>query len=245
MDSAKQKVALVTGASRGIGRAIALALATTGCHLLVNYRSRRDDAQETLNLIENLGGRGELCPFDVADAAACEPALAKILSAHPRIDVLVNNAGIRQDALLVFMKPEQWAQVIAANLNSFFNVTQPVAKQMALNRWGRIVTIASTAGQTGVAGQANYAAAKAGVIGASKTLARELAKRGVTVNVIAPGFIETEMTQALPREQLLKQIPAGRFGKPEEVAAAVAFLCSDSAAYINGAVLNINGGVYT
>lgn len=245
MDSAKKKVALVTGASRGIGRAIALALATNGCHLLINYRSRRDEAQETLNLIESQGGTGELCPFDVADAAACEQAVAKILLTHPRIDILINNAGIRQDALLVFMKPEQWAQVIATNLNSFFNVTQPVAKQMALQRWGRIISIASTAGQTGVEGQANYSAAKAGVIGASKSLAREVAKRGVTVNVLAPGFIETEMTKDLPREQLLKQIPAGRFGKPEEVAAAAAFLCSDSAAYINGAVINVNGGVYT
>jgi 3-oxoacyl-[acyl-carrier protein] reductase len=245
MDSAKKKVALVTGASRGIGRAITLALATSGCHLLVNYRTRRDDAQETLDLLEQRGGTGELCPFDVADAAACETALAKILQSHQRIDVLINNAGIRHDALLVFMKPEQWAQVIDTNLNSFFNVTQPVAKQMALQRWGRIITIASTAGQTGVEGQANYSAAKAGVIGASKSLAREVAKRGVTVNVLAPGFIETEMTKDLPREQLLKQIPAGRFGKPEEVAATAAFLCSDSAAYITGAVININGGVYT
>ncbi len=245
MDSAKKKVALVTGASRGIGRAIALALAKDGCHLLVNYRSRRDDAQETLNQLEQLGGSGELWPFDVADADACEQAVAKILLLHQRIDVLINNAGIRQDALLVFMQPEQWAQVIATNLNSFFNVTQPVAKQMALQRRGRIVSIASTAGQTGVEGQANYAAAKAGVIGASKALAREVAKRGVTVNVLAPGFIETEMTKDLPRDQLLKQIPAGRFGKPEEVAAAAVFLCSDAAAYINGAVININGGVYT
>ena len=143
------------------------------------------------------------------------------------------------------MNPEQWGEVIATNLNSFYNVTRPVVKQMAMNRWGRIVSIASTAGQTGVEGQVNYAAAKAGVIGASKALAREVAKRGVTVNVLAPGFIETEMTASLPREQLVSQIPAGRFGKPEEVAAAAVFLCSESAAYITGAVLNINGGVYT
>lgn len=245
MDSAKKKVALVTGASRGIGRAIALALATTGSHVLVNYRSRREEAQETLNRIENQGGTGELCPFDVADPAACETAIAKVVQSHQRIDILINNAGIRQDALTVFMKPEQWAQVIATNLNSFFNVTQPIAKQMALQRGGRIVSVASTAVQTGVEGQANYSAAKAGVIGASRSLAREVARRGVTVNVLAPGFIETEMTKDLPREPLLKQIPAGRFGRPEEVAAAAVFLCSDSAAYINGAVININGGVYT
>jgi len=144
----------------------------------------------------------------------------------------------------VFMKPEQWADVIATNLTSFYNLTQPVVKQMALNRWGRIVSIASTAGQTGVEGQVSYSAAKAGVIGASKSLAREVAKRGVTVNVLAPGFIETDMTKELPRDRVLAQIPAGRFGKPEEVAAAAAFLCSDSAAYITGAVLNINGGIY-
>ena len=212
-------MALVTGASRGIGRAIALALATAGSHLLINYRTRQTEAQETLSLIERAGGTGELCPFDVADTAACEQAVANILQSHQRIDVLINNAGIRHDGLLVFMKPEQWSEVIATNLNSFFNLTRPVAKQMALQRRGRIVSVASTAGQTGVEGQVNYSAAKAGVIGASKSLARELARRGVTVNVLAPGFIETEMTKGLPREQMLAQIPAGRFGKPEEVAA--------------------------
>jgi 3-oxoacyl-[acyl-carrier protein] reductase len=240
-----KRVALVIGASRGLGRAVALSLAATGCHVLINYRHRQPDAQETLALIERNGGRGELRPFDVADPSACEQSIADCLRSHQRIDILVNNAGIRHDTLLVFMKPEQWTDVIATNLTSFYNVTQPVVKQMAMNRWGRIVTIASTAGQTGVEGQVNYSAAKAGVIGASKSLAREVAKRGVTVNVLAPGFIETEMTAGLPREQILAQIPAGRLGRPEEVAAAAAFLCSESAAYITGAVLNINGGVYT
>jgi 3-oxoacyl-[acyl-carrier protein] reductase len=240
-----KRVALVTGASRGLGQAVALSLAAAGCHVLINYRHRQHDAAETLALIERNGGRGELRPFDVADPSACGQAIAECLRSHERIDILVNNAGIRHDTLLVFMKPEQWTDVIATNLTSFYNVTQPVVKQMAMNRWGRIVTIASTAGQTGVEGQVNYSAAKAGVIGASKSLAREVAKRGVTVNVLAPGFIETEMTAGLPREQLLAQIPAGRLGKPEEVGAAAAFLCSESAAYITGAVLNINGGVYT
>jgi 3-oxoacyl-[acyl-carrier protein] reductase len=143
------------------------------------------------------------------------------------------------------MKPEQWAEVMATNLDSFYNLTRPVVKQMALNRWGRIVTVSSTAGQTGVEGQVNYAAAKAGLIGASKSLAREVARRGVTVNVVAPGFVETDMLAGLSREQTLAQIPAGRFGRPDEVAAAAAFLCSESAGYITGAVLNINGGVYT
>ena len=240
-----KRIALVTGASRGIGRAIAVALASANCHVVINFRQRHADAEETLALVQKAGGTGELCLFDVADAETCESAVARILEAHRRIDILVNNAGIRQDALLVFMKPEQWSEVLATNLNGFYNLTKPVVKQMALQRWGRIVSVASTAGQTGVEGQVNYAAAKAGVIGASKALAREVAKRGVTVNVLAPGFIETDMTSDVPREQMLSRIPAGRFGKPEEVAAAAAFLCSDSAAYITGAVLNINGGVYT
>ena len=239
------KVALVTGASRGIGRAIAVALAAAGYRVLINYLSRHSDAEESLARIQRSGGNAELCPFDISDAIASEQAIANAIQNHKRIDVLVNNAGIRHDALMVFMQPDQWSQVIATNLNSFFNVTRPVVKQMALNRWGRIVTVASTAGQTGVEGQTNYAAAKAGVIGASRSLAREVAKRNITVNVLAPGFIETEMTATMPREQILAQIPAGRFGEAEEVAAAAAFLCSDSAAYITGAVLNINGGVYT
>jgi 3-oxoacyl-[acyl-carrier protein] reductase len=239
------RVALVTGASRGIGRAVATALAATGHHVLINFRRRQPEAEETLVLIQNAGGSGELCPFNVADALASEQAIAGILQKHRRIDVLVNNAGIRHDSLLVFMTPEHWAEVIATNLNSFFNLTKPVAKAMAMQRHGRIVSVASTAGQTGVEGQTNYSAAKAGLIGASKALSRELAKRGVTVNVLAPGFIESDMTEGLPREQILAQIPAGRLGKPEEVAAAAVFLCSDAAAYITGAVLNINGGVYT
>jgi 3-oxoacyl-[acyl-carrier protein] reductase len=240
-----KKIALVTGANRGIGRAVALALAGADCHVLINFRSGRHDAEQTLAVIKAAGGSGELCPFDVSDPSTSEEAVAGLLQKHGRIDILINNAGIRRDSLLVFMKPEQWAEVINTNLNSFFNVTRPVVKQMAMNRWGRVVTIASTAGQTGVEGQTNYSAAKAGLIGASRSLAREVAKRGVTVNVLAPGFIETDMTQGLPREQLLPQIPAGRFGKPEEVAATAAFLCTDGAAYITGAVININGGAYT
>jgi 3-oxoacyl-[acyl-carrier protein] reductase len=240
-----KRIALVTGASRGIGRAVAMALAAAGDHVLINFRSRQEDAEETLALIQCAGGKGELCPFDVSSAVASDQAVAGILQKHRRVDVLVNNAGIRHDSLLVFMTHEQWSEVLATNLNSFFNVTKPVAKAMAMQRHGRIVSIASTAGQTGVEGQTNYSAAKAGLIGASKALARELAKRGVTVNVLAPGFIETEMTADLPREQILAQVPAGRLGKPEEVAAAAVFLCSEAAAYITGAVLSINGGVYT
>ena len=242
-----KRIALVTGASRGIGRAVAVGLAAEGCHVLINFRSRRDDAEETSNIIDALScdGSAELCPFDIADADASEKAIGAIIEKHGRIDILVNNAGIRNDALLVFMTREQWSNVLTTNLNGFYNVTQPVVKQMAMNRWGRIVSIASTAGQTGVEGQSNYAAAKAGIIGATKALAREVAKRGVTVNALAPGFIETDMLDGLPKEKMISQIPAARFGRPEEVAAAAVFLCSDSAAYITGAVLNINGGVYT
>ncbi len=241
----ESRIALVTGASRGIGRAVALALATSGCHVLINFRSRQADAEETLGLIQKNGGSGDLVPFGVADSAACEKAIEQILQTHKRIDILINNAGIRDDTVFAFMSGEQWSKVINTNLNSFFNVTRPVSKHMAFQRKGRIVTIASTSGQTGVAGQVNYSAAKAGVIGASKSLARELAKRGITVNVLAPGFIETDMLEGVPREEVMQQIPAGRFGKPEEVAAAAAFLCSDSAGYINGAVININGALYT
>ena len=240
-----KKIALVTGASRGIGRAVAKSLAAAGCHVLINYRSSQREAQETLALIEQNKGTGQLCPFDVSDVAASDRAIAEIIQDHGRIDILVNNAGIRHDSLLVFMKPEQWTEVINTKLASFYNVTRLVVKQMALSRWGRIVSVASTAGQTGVEGQVNYSAAKAGIIGASKALAREVAKRGVTVNVLAPGFIETDMVDGLPRDQFIAQIPAGRFGTPEEVAAATTFLSSESAGYITGAVLNINGGVYT
>jgi 3-oxoacyl-[acyl-carrier protein] reductase len=240
-----KRIALVTGASRGIGRAVATALAKDGCHVLINFRNRQADAEATLALITQAGGSGEFCPLDVADTGESEQAIAATIQKHKRIDVLVNNAGIRLDSLLVFMQSEQWAQVIATNLNSFFNVTKPIAKQMAMQRRGRILSIASTAGQTGVEGQVNYSAAKAGIIDASKSLAREVAKRGVTVNVLTPGFIETDMTAELPREQIVAQIPAGRLGKPEEVAAAAVFLCSDAASYITGAVLNVNGGVYT
>ena len=240
----EKKIALITGASRGIGRAVALGLAAAGCHVLINYRNRQTAAEETLALIKEKDGTGDLAPFDVADSTACEEAIARILKSHQRIDILINNAGLRSDSLLVFMKPEQWATVIATNLNSFYNVTRPVVTQMALNRWGRVVTISSTSGQSGVEGQTNYAAAKAGVIGASKALAREVAKRGVTVNVLAPGFIETEMIEPRERDRFLARIPAGRFGTPEEVASAAVYLCSESAGYITGAVLNINGGAY-
>ena len=242
---AEQGAALVTGGSRGIGRAISLALAAAGHHVWINYRSREAEARETLAAVEKAGGRGALKPFDVADAAACERAVQECLAAGGPIDVLINNAGLRNDMLMVWMTPADWSKVLDANLTGFYNVTRPVVKEMLLRRRGRIVCVASTSGQAGMAGQVNYAAAKSGLIGAAKALALETAKRGVTVNVVAPGFIETEMVEGVDRAKVVPTIPMQRLGRPEEVAAAVRFLCSDDASYVTGAVLNVNGGVYT
>jgi 3-oxoacyl-[acyl-carrier protein] reductase len=242
---ADKPVALVTGGSRGIGRAISVALAGAGYHVWVNYRSREADARETLAAVAKAGGSAALKPFDVADAAACDRAVQECLAARGPIDVLVNNAGVRNDMLMVWMTPADWARVVDTNLTGFYNVTRPVVKEMLLRRRGRIVCVASTSGQAGMGGQVNYAAAKAGLIGAAKALALETARRGVTVNVVSPGFIETELLEGVDREKILPTIPARRLGRPEEVAAAVAFLCSEGAAYITGAVINVNGGVYT
>lgn len=242
---ADTRIALVTGGSRGIGRAVSEALAREGYHVLVNYRSREKEARETLEAIGKAGGSAELKPFDVADAPACDKAVQEILDAHGRIDVLVNNAGIRNDMLMVWMTPDDWRKVIETNLAGFYDVTRPVVKDMLLKRSGRIVCISSTSGQAGMAGQVNYAAAKAGLIGAAKSLALETARRGVTVNVVAPGFIETEILEGMDSRQILQAVPMKRLGRPEEVASAVVFLCSEGASYITGAVINVNGGVYT
>jgi 3-oxoacyl-[acyl-carrier protein] reductase len=242
-DGDNREIALVTGASRGIGRAVALALAKSGRHVLVNYLANQEAAREALCSIEAAGGSGELVPFDVADFEATERAVTAILERHGRVDILVNNAGIRKDMLLVWMGRDDWQTVIDTNLTGFFNVTRLIVKDMLLKRAGRIVNISSTAGHFGVAGQVNYSAAKAGLIGATRSLAREVAKRGVTVNAVAPGFIETKMLDGLPREELVKTVPMGRFGKPEEVAALVVFLCSADAAYITGEVIAVNGGL--
>ena len=242
MSEMKNQVALVTGAGRGIGRAIAESLAASGRHVLINFRSRREAAEETLRTITSAGGSAELVPFDVADAPTVRSAIERILGERERIDILVNNAGIRRDAPLGWMKDEDWQAVIDTNLMGFYHVTRPVIKEMLANRWGRVVNISSAAGQTGTAGQVNYAASKAGLIGATRALAREVAKYEVTVNAVAPGFIETEMLAGLPLEDLVKGIPAARLGTPDEVAALVVFLCSPAAAYITGQVIGINGG---
>ena len=237
------KYALVTGGSRGIGRAVAVRLAAMGYGVIVNYLSNTAAAEETLDLIS---GEGELLPFDVADREAVTSALSEWAEAHPEavIEVVVNNAGIRRDGLLMWMPEADWYSVVRTNFDGFFNVTQPLLKNMLVQRFGRIVNIVSLSGIKGMPGQTNYSAAKGGLIAATKALAQEVAKKQVTVNAVAPGFIRTEMTADLDESALRKTIPVGRFGEPEEVADLVAFLVSKQAGYITGEVISINGGIF-
>jgi len=237
------QIALVTGASGGIGKAIAIALAQTGRFVYLNFNSNRKKAEVVLEDIISKGGNGALLQFDVKSKEASEKAIKKIIMEKGKIDILVNNAGIRDDMLMVWMKKENWQNVLDTNLTGFFNVTRLVVKNMLSKRFGRIINISSTSGQTGQAGQVNYSASKAGLIGATKALAREIAKRNITVNAVAPGFIETEMIDGLPLKEIAKTIPTGRLGKPCEVAATVLFLCSKDAGYITGQVIGINGGI--
>lgn len=238
--------ALVTGAGRGIGRAVAIRLAEMGYRILINYLSNAAAAEQTLAAIRERGGEGELLPFDVADKEAVDAALDAWRAAHPDafVRVVVNNAGIRRDGLLMWMPEEDWYRVVRTNLDGFFHVTQPLLKEMLVRKTGRIVNIVSLSGLKGLPGQANYSAAKGGVIAATKALAQEVAKKGVTVNAVAPGFIRTDMTADLDEATLKKTIPAGRFGEAEEVADLVAFLVSEHAAYITGEVISINGGIF-
>lgn len=242
-----QRYALVTGGGRGIGRAVALRLAREGFVVVINYLQNESAAAETLRLVEEAGGRGELLRFDVADQTSVEGALERWHATHEgaKITVLVNNAGIRRDNLMMWMPDEDWNRVLRTSLDGFFFTTRLLLKNMLLNKWGRIINIVSLSGIKGLPGQTNYSAAKGGVIAATKALAQEVAKKRVTVNAVAPGFIRTDMTADLDEATLKKEIPAGRFGEPEEVADLVAFLCSDGAGYITGEVISINGGLYT
>lgn len=241
------RYALVTGGSRGLGKAVCLKLAAQGTPVIINYRSNEAAARQTLDEIEAAGGRGELLPFDVSSPGEIEAALARWSESHPDdyVGTLVNNAGIRQDSLMIFMQDKQWRDVLDTTLNGFFHITRRLLKDMLTHRSGRIVNMASLSGIKGLPGQVNYSAAKAALIGATKALAQEVAPRKVTVNAVAPGFIESDMTKDLDEAALKKMVPMGRFGKPEEVASLVAFLCSDEAAYITGEVISINGGLYT
>lgn len=241
------KVALVTGGSRGIGRAVCLKLSATGYYVIVNYHNNEEEARCTLSLMKENGGDGEIMQFDVADANGVVTALDDWQKQHPAdcIEVLVNNAGIRKDSLMLWMEDEQWNTVLDTSLNGCFQVTRALLKNMLVRKYGRIVNVVSLSGLKGLPGQTNYSAAKAGVIGLTKSLAQEVARKNVTVNAVAPGFIRTDMTADMDESQLKTLIPAGRFGTPDEVADAVVFLASPQASYITGEVLSINGGLYT
>ena len=243
-----EKFALVTGGSRGIGRAICIRLAEDGYRVIINYVSNDKEAEITLEGVRAAGSDGELLKFDVADAAACEAAVEGWKASHPgqHISVLVNNAGIRRDNLLLWMQPEEWHKVLSTNLDSFYNLTRLLIKDMFSSRWGRIVNVASLSGLKGLPGQTNYSAAKAGLIGATKALAQELARKKITVNAVAPGFMETDMTAAMPeaaKTATLAAIPMGRMGAAEDVAKTVAFLASEEAGYITGQVIAVDGGM--
>jgi len=244
----ERKVALVTGASRGIGRACAGRLAAAGCHVAINYSQSTAGAEETLRLVEAAGGTGALLPFDVSDLRACAEAIDTLIGRHQRIDVLVNNAGLVSDSLLVRQKDADWERLLAVNLTGPMGLCRAVARHMMKARRGAIVNVVSVVGEMGNAGQSSYAASKAGLVGFTKSLARELAPRSIRVNAVSPGFIDTDMTAQLTeamREKILAQVPLGRLGQAEEVAAAIAFLASDEAGYITGEVLRVNGGLLT
>jgi len=244
--NAETRTALVTGAARGIGRAIALALAQPGLTLYLNDVVIGEEAEKTRKEVEAIGAVGRLLQFNVADQAAVAEGIDKIIQESGRLDILVNNAGITRDNLVMRMKESEWDQVLEVNLKGAYNCIRAAAKPMLKQRYGRIINIASVVGVMGNPGQANYVASKAGLIGLTKTVARELASRNITVNAVAPGFIETEMTAALPdkvRAEMQAQIPLNRFGTPEEVAQAVVFLAGNAAAYMTGQVLHVNGGM--
>jgi 3-oxoacyl-[acyl-carrier protein] reductase len=241
------KFALVTGGSRGIGRAICIKMAEMGYNVLINYKSNETEAKNTLASVKEKGVDGEIIQFDVADKADIMSKLGGWMETNTDkvIEVLVNNAGIREDGLMMWMKDEQWDSVIKTNLDGFFYVTRLVVNSMLQKKYGRIINIVSLSGLKGLPGQTNYSAAKAGVIGATKALAQEIGRKGITVNAVAPGFIKTDMTEGLNEAELKNMVPLKRFGTPEEVAHTVGFLATEGAAYITGEVISVNGGLYS
>lgn len=241
------KYALVTGGSRGIGRAVCVKLAQMGYNVLINYCTSGAEAEKTLAMVIEAGSGGELIKFDVSDRNDVESALSGWIerNGEKRIEVLVNNAGIRADALMLFMSNEQWDSVLNTSLGGFFYVTRALLKSMLMNKYGRIVNIVSLSGISGLPGQTNYSAAKAGIIGATKALAQEVGRKNVTVNAVAPGFISTDMTKDMNEKELKSMIPLNRFGTAKEVAEVVGFLASEGASYITGEVISVNGGLYT
>lgn len=242
----KNKIALITGAGRGIGRAIAIALAKEGAEVVINYNGSEERAKEVKQTIEENGGKASIYKCNVSDFVACEAMIKDIVKEYGHLDILVNNAGITKDGLIMKMKEEDFDSVLNVNLKGTFNTIRHSARQMLKQRSGKIINISSVSGILGNVGQANYAASKAGVIGLTKTMARELGSRGITVNAIAPGFVDTEMTEVLSeeiRENACKQIILGRFGKPEDIANTAVFLASDKADYIIGQVISVDGGM--
>jgi len=238
-----KQIALVTGGSRGIGRAICLELAKSGSFVVVNFRSNKKAAEETLEIIHQAGGTGETICFDVANQEETGHNIEALLMRHDAIDILVNNAGETADSLFALMSLEEWMKVLNTSLQGFYNVTKPILMKMLNRKRGCIVTVSSVSARLGQRGQTNYSAAKAGLEGACRSLASEVARLGVRVNVVAPGLIETEMSQNLPKEIIKQIIPMGRVGLPEEIARVVRFLCSDEASYITGQVISVNGGM--
>lgn len=238
-----QKIAIITGASRGIGRATAVELAKTGYFVIINFKSNETAALETLNLVRNVGGEGEIQQFDVADNAQTKDAVKAITERHKNIQVLVNNAGITADGLFMMLGEDEWDSVINTSLKGFYNMTKPVLREMVRKKRGSIISVSSLSALMPNRGQSNYSAAKAGVIAASRSMATEVARFGIRVNVVAPGLIETDMIKDAPVGQIKQIIPMARLGKPEEVASVIRFLCSEDASYVTGQVIGINGGI--